>query len=153
MKKYLRRPGTYLPFTLFGTTFSGDPMTTLGNTLRSIFYIQYYLRNIDAKRYLLAVAGDDVMIICAREDSREIRDLVKNSTARNNGEVSTCGQVVKKVDITSLDGAEFCSKWFFYDGTLSATRDYKKTLHTRQFYNRENATLLRTPALHRLAIL
>jgi Mn-containing catalase len=32
-----------MPITLRGTTFSGDPITTIGNTLRTIFYYKYYL--------------------------------------------------------------------------------------------------------------
>lgn len=45
-KKYMRGdPRNYIPFTLGGTTFSGDPHTTLGNTLRMMTYTRFYLRH------------------------------------------------------------------------------------------------------------
>lgn len=58
---------TYIPVWMKGTTFSGHPTaTTLGNTLRSICYVRYYLHKaqipISLVRYF--VAGDDVNILC-----------------------------------------------------------------------------------------
>jgi len=42
---------------------SGDPFTTLGNTLRSIFYAMYYLRSIPIEnRPFIAAAGDDLIM-------------------------------------------------------------------------------------------
>ncbi len=39
-RKYiLGNKQNYFSMTLDGTTFSGDPITTLGNTLRSICYV------------------------------------------------------------------------------------------------------------------
>lgn len=70
------RSSDYIPFTLNGTTFSGDPHTTLGNTLRSILYICYYLRKLSKKpwcddRFFITAAGDDV---CVFSDDTRLTD-------------------------------------------------------------------------------
>lgn len=54
-------------FYLRGTTFSGHPTrTTLGNTLRTILYTKFYLRDIG---HQVVVAGDDCVVFCERADS------------------------------------------------------------------------------------
>ncbi len=77
--------------TLDGTTFSGDPITTLGNTLRSICYVSYYLRSLDPRCYRLFVAGDDVMVMVAGEYADQARQLIKNQTSRDNVSASSLG--------------------------------------------------------------
>lgn len=61
----------YLPFSFTGLTPSGDAMsTTLGNTLRSIFYMHFYCRHIreidffSGRGACLFAAGDDVVVFC-----------------------------------------------------------------------------------------
>lgn len=51
---------------------SGDPYTTLTNTLRSIVYVHYYLRNLDVD-YKVIAAGDDVVVLCHARDNATIR--------------------------------------------------------------------------------
>lgn len=69
-QKYVKkRRNNYVPFTYNGTTFSGDPHTTLGNTLRSLFYAFYYLRDLhptpwDNSEFFIMAAGDDVVVLC-----------------------------------------------------------------------------------------
>lgn len=48
---------------LLGTMFTGHPFTTLGNTLRMIYYTKYIFSkcNISEKTYLHWHAGDDVV--------------------------------------------------------------------------------------------
>lgn len=160
-RTYIKQnPQDYLPFTLNGTTFSGDPHTTLCNTFRSICYAYYYALDISSepwldKRWTLGVAGDDIasvfgLLTLANTYSHSV--LAK--TSRTNTEPSALGQCVKEVVVGKLDDLEFCSKWFFLaDGRLIATRDYIKTLTTKQYYTRANRHFLTNPALHRMAIL
>lgn len=54
-------------FHIRGTTFSGHPTrTTLGNTLRTILYTKFYLREIDHE---VVVSGDDCVVFCERKDA------------------------------------------------------------------------------------
>jgi hypothetical protein len=126
------------PITLDGTTFSGDPVTTLGNTLRTICYVNYYLRNIPSEHYRIFAAGDDVMVVAEADIMPSIKIEFLRHTARDSNGQCAIGQVVKTVSVGDFNTAEFCSKWFFSDGTVYATRDYRKTLLTRQFYSRQN---------------
>lgn len=70
-KKGDNQTRNFLPFTVCGTTFSGDPHTTLGNTLRNICYMHYYLRNF-GKTYRCFAAGDDGVIICKTEKDAKL---------------------------------------------------------------------------------
>lgn len=57
--------------TIHGTTFTGHPLrTTLGNTLRSYFYIRYAFRDIPQKNYRIKVSGDDTLVI-ANDDFKK----------------------------------------------------------------------------------
>lgn len=123
-------------------------------------YVCYYLRRVSAKpwcdnRFFITAAGDDVCVFS--DDARltdRIVNLIRTNTSRDSSTPSSLGQVVKSISVTPLEGAEFCSKWFHIAGDkLILTRDYVKTLCTKQNYTRKNAHILRTPALHRHAIL
>lgn len=48
-----------------GTTFTGAPTTTVGNTLRTIAYVNYItdLARLTPPQFKLFVAGDDVVIL------------------------------------------------------------------------------------------
>lgn len=90
--KYINGPKhTYAPLTLEGTTFSGDPITTLGNTLRSICYAEYYMRHIPKTQYRLFAAGDDVMIIVSREWAKTAKRHFLAHTARQASQPSALG--------------------------------------------------------------
>lgn len=66
---------------------------------------------------------------------------------------SPLGQIVKDYTAGPLRNLEFCSKWFFETSQgLVATRDVRKLLLTKQYYNKKNATIYGNPYLHRLAI-
>lgn len=102
----------------------------------------------------MSVSGDDVVIFVSRKDAKAAQAAVLAKTSRNHHTDSELGQIVKQANITELDEMAFCSKWFYVcNGKLQATRDYKKTLNTRQYYKRNNAMFFERPELHRLAIL
>lgn len=115
-----------------GTTFSGDPHTTLGNTLRNLAYMRFYLRDFPHD-FAPFAAGDDGVILCrTKEHARRASEFILLRTGRNPQSTSELGQVVKTVSHTPLDGVEFCSKWFFLTPQgLVLTRDYVKTLTTK----------------------
>lgn len=47
-------------FTIVGTTYSGDPLrTTLGNTLRMVFYLLFATQNLPKDVFRFFVSGDD----------------------------------------------------------------------------------------------
>jgi hypothetical protein len=77
--KYFRgfSKADYMPLTLDGTTFSGDPtMTTLGNTFRQICYTKFFLRSEPSENYNIAVAGDDVVIFVKTSRMERINHLI-----------------------------------------------------------------------------
>jgi len=47
-----------------GTLCSGDPYTTLTNTLRTLCYMAYYTRHLDIPKFPFA-AGDDGVVMSA----------------------------------------------------------------------------------------
>jgi len=56
---------------------SGDPFTTLGNTLRSIFYAMYYLRDIEPEaRPFIAAAGDDLIMFPKKHQLERVVKLI-----------------------------------------------------------------------------
>lgn len=80
-----------MPFTLSGTMASGDPFTTLGNTLRSLLYYKYATRNIVPKPFVMA-AGDDVILLPQDFVSAEsIRNAVLAHTSLDNATPSPLG--------------------------------------------------------------
>lgn len=82
-KKGDNDPRNYLPFSMCGTTFSGDPHTTLGNTLRNICYMNFYLRDAGFD-YQVFAAGDDGVILTRNQRAAErAAQLVFERTGRN----------------------------------------------------------------------
>jgi len=100
-KKYMTGNRTdYIPFTFEGLTPSGDPMTTtLGNTLRSIFYMAYYLRTLGRLNtdYHVFASGDDVVVLLPRPLAERASQLILRQTSRDHLTNSTLGQIVKSV--------------------------------------------------------
>lgn len=68
-----------------GTTFSGHPtLTTLGNTLRSICYVNY-VQGFNQNWFMKwMAAGDDVVVFCWRSDSASIISDFKTHVATDN---------------------------------------------------------------------
>lgn len=71
----------YICVNLHGTTFSGhSTRTTLGNTLRSLFYAWWYIRAAgisntpwnDSRIHVMA-SGDDVVILCHPDISHQVK--------------------------------------------------------------------------------
>lgn len=54
-----------------GTTFSGHPtLTTLGNTLRSICYMNHVKESLPAAVFMeFIAAGDDMVVFCHKDYS------------------------------------------------------------------------------------
>lgn len=73
-RKHIGHPEDYYYLELEGTMASGDPYTTLGNTLRSILYTRYYLRSMPNGSWDCLVAGDDVVIFT--NDPKGVRRLI-----------------------------------------------------------------------------
>lgn len=134
-----------------GTTASGDPYTTLFNTLRSLMYYKYCVFETGVQAHVIA-AGDDVVIFT--NNPQPIAAEIRLQTSPDQDTDSPLGVVVKEIMVTDVVNMSFCSKWFF--GTsqgLVATRDVDKLLRTKQYYNKSNANLIADPTLHRIAIL
>lgn len=58
--------------------FSGEPVTTLGNTLRSLAYAKLYAG--DQPYYALA-SGDDICIFC--DDPKLVKQNVRKLTSKD----------------------------------------------------------------------
>lgn len=76
---------------------SGDPFTTITNTLRSIAYYMYWTAQPTAKPHEPAVlaSGDDVII------TGDYAEIIEVRTARNDQGDSELGQIVKKCQYTN----------------------------------------------------
>lgn len=77
----------YIPIKLNGTTFSGHPTaTTLGNTLRSICYVLFYLHMADIPveccKYF--ASGDDVNIFVSDKHFDLLVSTILKYTNRTN---------------------------------------------------------------------
>ena len=76
-------------FHIRGTTFSGHPTrTTLGNTLRTILYTEYYLRGINHE---VVVAGDDCVVFCERKDASKVEQKIFQYTSLSSDKTVSKG--------------------------------------------------------------
>lgn len=83
----------YIYLEISGTTFSGEPTTTLMNTIRSYAYVCYYIRRSGVSRnpwsddtITIAVSGDDSCILCLPYAADRIaRSAEQLSTRRPEG--------------------------------------------------------------------
>jgi hypothetical protein len=87
-----------LPFTILGTTLSGDSIsTTLGNTFREILYINYYIYKETGKKFwqdnsfYTPTAGDDSLVLCTRTESNKIYEAILKNTSRTPDKQSSLG--------------------------------------------------------------
>lgn len=65
------------------------------------------------------------------------------------------GQVVTDITLGGVFDIEFCSKWFFTNGTMDTIgvyRDVSKLFMTRNEYTGYNPFIRNNPSLHALAI-
>lgn len=87
----------WIHFAIDGTTFSGLSFrTTLGNTLRAIFYAYYYMTHSgvpslrekpwDSKEIFVMASGDDVVMWTAPDISERVRQSILDLTTRNRRE-------------------------------------------------------------------
>lgn len=99
-------------FKVDGTTYSGHPSkTTLGNTLRSIYYYRYISHKAGVRTKILA-SGDDVVMTCERKDADWLRNTIRHYTLIDKSQAITkgLGQVVEEIKIGEMWDLDFCSK-------------------------------------------
>lgn len=80
----------YVLLTLFGTTFSGEAITTLMNTFRNLMYAGFIIYKglrvyfwLARDRLYILVAGDDSLILLRfKIDIKPIRQSALNNTSR-----------------------------------------------------------------------
>lgn len=161
----------WLAVPLNGTTFSGhSTKTTLGNTLRSIMYMYYYIwqsgvpwnwKTFDLD-YPVEASGDDtVAYVRDRETALTITSMIRemchtekvveNEEDRRRG----LGQIVPEIVIGHWTEQEFCSKWVFCSGTVESIgmyRNVRKVLFSRCYYTGSNAKIRNNPHIHAEAI-
>lgn len=128
----------YLYTPLNGTTFSGhSTKTTLGNTLRSIMYMTYYIYRSEHlghddtfwnnvwNTYPIQASGDDTVVYCKTERQAQslasiIRSLCHEKKSNPDHWIARkgLGQCVPDIKIGTWDDQEFCSKWVVHSGTI-----------------------------------
>lgn len=105
-----------------GTVFSGSPtLTTLGNTMRVIYYYKFMLHHADIHEYVLRVAGDDAVIWLEQDKADMFEDALQCFTSSTKLPQSKgLGQML---EYTRTPGhvAEFCSKMLVCDPTNYST--------------------------------
>jgi len=131
----------------------------MGNTLRSLFYMWFYLEesNITSpwliKELLILAAGDDVVSLSEEWLARLTAAAVLSNTARTKkNDPLSLGQSVPYVTIGEFYDMDFCSKWSSSpDGTVENwhfCRDVSKVLSTKRYYTGKTAEILQCPRLH-----
>jgi hypothetical protein len=157
----------WLATPLTGTTFSGhSTKTTLGNTLRSILYAEYYVYKSGVVRdpsnpIHIWASGDDVNIFMPKKiDGLMIKESIHNLTHSKKqvkeGRCRGLGQCVPDVLLTRWDKIDFCSKMFLCRDhkieDLHMYRDVKKVIFSRTSYTGKNTEILCHPWIHSTAI-
>ena len=134
---------------IYGSTFSGHPTrTTLGNTLRSIFYYEFILHKAGLKinkdgtsLYRMLVSGDDVVMWIPPEYTLDVEDSIRKHTiSSKDSPVSLgLGQIVECWSIKPWWDIDFCSKnSYLIEGKIKLTRDIKKSITTKLDYDTES---------------
>jgi hypothetical protein len=138
----------YLYLEVQGCTCSGDPYTTLRNTVASMLYGYMYLHMSgvhtpwsDDSCSLIA-AGDDLVIW----SSKDITPYIRECTSQTKDGTVGIGQCIKEIKTSVFDDFMFCSKWTLPD--LHMVRDVTKMLNTKQFYTGSNRLLHKYPYYH-----
>jgi len=104
------------------------------------------------------VAGDDVVFWGGRELVANTRIAILSLSVRSKKEAVQLGlgQCFTGIEVKPWWDVEFCSKWAFSSTGLVSDwhfyRDVKKALATKQYYTKNNALLLKRPAIHAEAL-
>lgn len=163
-------------FYVRGTTYSGNPVrTTLGNTLRSVFYMYFYASEAGLfdpnewkkqdtakpQRNIWCIAsGDDTVAWFPRRFIRRMEDSI-NKYAIDNKRLDIehgIGQIIVEKQVSEWWDNEFCSKWFYCPpgGELAdwkCTRNLEKLFCTKMMYTGDQQFMHLDPSIHASAIL
>jgi len=158
----------WIHVSLMGTTLSGHPTkTTLGNTLRSLCYMYFYVLSADvgiqkpwdSDRCFIIASGDDVVLWCEPAIAPKIVESIRSlsSPDKKRDSRAGCGQCIPDIFVGKFWEVEFCSKWSFapYDDITQwkMCRDVGKLFRTKQYYRKSNELLHCCPFLHKFAML
>jgi hypothetical protein len=128
----------YLYLRIEGCTFSGDPYTTVRNTIASLLYGYMYafMAGIPSPwcddRVCTIAAGDDLVMWSSIDISTSIFECT--STIKEG--IKGIGQCIKEVCVSYYDDFIFCSKWVFPG--MYMVRDVNKLVNTKQYYSGSN---------------
>jgi len=114
--KYDRVDGGGLMMTgkIDGRTYTGHPLTTIGNTLASLSYIQYIIDLSKVSIVEYGAAGDDSFILVEEEDGDAIKLAIERCFAKTlEGKTHGLGQTCKTLDF-SRGGLTFLSRLFVF---------------------------------------
>ena len=104
---------------LDGTTFSGHPTrTTLGNTLRVINYIRFWMKKSNVNNHSIFVAGDDSMVKIYASDA-EIDNLISEFNklwTQSDSRIHGLGQKAKELILAGPHYVDFLSRDAIWDG-------------------------------------
>lgn len=150
-KKYVGK------FVLRGTTFSGHPTkTTLGNTLRVIYYGLYTAARagIPYSDLLFFVSGDDACMWIRSKDVEawtqsfwQVYDAPKTNRAHG------LGQAAKSLNFGHWWDLEFISKRsILTNGKVVIVRDIKKAITGSRYYSGAEITYIKDPRTHAYAV-
>lgn len=99
------KPSDYIFLTVDGTTFSGEPVTTLFNTFRNILYISFFVYLETGRKhwldpgFFIAAAGDDGICTTNEQLAPVIYHSIVNNTSRSKHQVSPLGQCIDLTEI------------------------------------------------------
>jgi len=150
-KKYVGK------FVLQGTTFSGHPTkTTLGNTLRVIYYGLYTAARagILYSDLLFFVSGDDAcMWIRSRDVDAWTQSFWQVYDAPKTNRAHGLGQAAKSLNFGHWWDLEFISKRsILTNGKIVIVRDIKKAITGSRYYSGAEATYIKDPRTHAYAV-
>jgi len=128
-----------LEATVDATVTSGNPDTTLMNTVRMSLYIRFMAKEAGVKARFLA-KGDDFAIFCkSYEDANKINEQIEKYWAPKNkylNEIYGLGLVIKFVKIGGFETFDFCSTNLICDFTTSQfkiVRQWKRIINQGQY--------------------
>jgi len=95
-----------------GLTYTGHPLTTLGNTLASLCYISFIAESAGVQ-VEVAASGDDTVVICEQTDQCRLdQEIDRMFASKLDGTTSILGQTCK-VRTWSTGTFTFLSRLFF----------------------------------------
>jgi len=147
--------------TLQGTTFSGaSNKTTLGNSWRSLNYIEGYIgianatlgadidlvrpNNFGRTNTFYGVSGDDCFIVTERANAAKLKNAIETNSCNSGAERRSIGfgQVIKKIDVYEGIHIDFCSKLFVRKGNqVHSCKNLRNVLFKSHTYTGGNLSL------------